>query len=200
VLKMSIFIQKKCKEIVGDSMVQKAVKLTRYINTETGEYFDKGQYVDLQFNEDGYLFWNRKGNVKTFLDCRLPKEFTWTERGRIEELKHYILKDNQFLVYRSGNTIKPLGIKEMMRILGMTERQCRALIRKLKTFNIIKEVRVETLTYFVFNPIYGFKGKRLSLNVYLFFQEELKQILPKWVVEKFVGEAEEIKPEFKIIK
>ena len=84
------FYKKSVIKIVGDFMAGKAVKLTRYVNTETGEYYDKRQYVDLQFNEDGYLFWNRKGNVKTFLDCRLPKEFTWTERGRIEELKHYI--------------------------------------------------------------------------------------------------------------
>lgn len=181
-------------------MAGKAVKLTRYVNTETGEYYDKRQYVDLQFNEDGYLFWNRKGNIKTFIDCPLPKQFTWTEKGRTEELKHYILKDNQFLVYRSGNTIKPIGIKEMMKILGMTERQCKAFIKKLKAYNIIKEVKFDELTYFAFNPLYGFKGKRLCLNVYLFFQEELKQILPKWVVEKFVGEAEEIKPTFKIIK
>lgn len=181
-------------------MAGKALKLIRYVNKDTGEFYDKRQYVDLQFNEEGYLFWNRKNNVKTFLECKLPKEFSWTEKGRIEELKHYILKDNQFLVYRSGNSIKPLGVQEMMKILEMTERQCRVLIKKMKTFNIVKEVKVDTLTYFTFNPLYGFKGKRLGLNVYLFFQEELKQVLPKWVVEKFVGEAEEIKPLFTIIK
>lgn len=180
-------------------MAEKALKLTRYVNRETGEYYDKRQYVDLQFNEDGYLFWNKKGNVKIFLEYRLPKEFSWTEKGRIEELKHYILKDNQFLVHRSGNSIKPIGIKEMRKILGMTERQCKELVKKMKAYNIIKEIKVDMLTYFAFNPIYGFKGKRICLNVYLFFQEELKPLLPKWVVEKFVGEAEEINPQFKII-
>lgn len=181
-------------------MVEKALKLTRYINRETGDFYDKRQYVDLQFNEEGYLFWNRKGNVKTFIEYTLPDKFSWSERGRIDELKHYILKDNQFLVHRSGNTIKPIGIKEMMKILGMTERQCKSLIKKMKAFNIIKEVKIDTLIYFVYNPLYGFKGKRLCLNVYLFFQEELKQVIPKWAVEKFVGEAEEIKPSFTIIK
>ena len=181
-------------------MAEKALKLTRYINRENGDYYDKMQYVDLQFNDDGYLFWNRKGNIKTFIEYPLPKQFSWAERGRVEELKHYILKDNQFLVHRSGNTIKPIEIKEMMKILGMTERQCKSLIKKMKSFNIIKEVKIDTLTYFAFNPLYGFKGKRLCLNVYLFFQEELKQVIPKWAVEKFVGEAEEIKPSFTIIK
>ena len=181
-------------------MAQKALKVTQYINRDTGEYFDKRQYVDLQFNNDGYLFWNRKGNVKTFIEYPLPNEFTWAEKGRIDELKHYILKDNQFLVYRSGNAIKPIGTKEMIKILGMSERQCKLLIKKMKTFNIIKEVKFNEYIYFAFNPLYGFKERRLSLNVYLFFQDELKQVLPKWVVEKFVGEAEELKPSFKIIK
>lgn len=181
-------------------MTKKALKITRYVNTETGEMYDKRQYIDLQFNEDGYLFWNRKSNVKTFIEYPLPKDFTWTEKGRISELKHYILKENQFLVFRSGNSIKPIGAKEIMRILGMSERQCKALIKKMKKFNIIKEVRFDNLTYLAFNPLYGFKGKRLNLNVYLFFQDELKEVLPKWVVEKFASEAEALKPKFQIIK
>lgn len=194
------FYKKSVRDLRVIYMAQKALKITTYVNRDNGESFDKKQYVDLQFNEDGYLFWNRKGNVKTFIEYPLPKDFSWSERGRINELKHYILKDNQFLVYRSGNTIKSIGLIEMMRILDMTERQCKTLIKKMKFNNIIKEVKIDTLTYFVFNPLYGFKGKRLSLNVYLFFQKELKQVLPNWVVEKFVGEAEEIKPSFTIIK
>lgn len=181
-------------------MAQRAIKLTQYINPETGEIYEKKQYVDMQFNEDGYLFWNRKSNVKTFIEHPLPKDFTWTEKGRINELKHYILRENQFLVFRSGNNIKPIGVKEMMRILDMSERQCKALIKKMKKYNIIKEVKFDGLTYFAFNPLYGFKGKRLNLNVYLFFQDELKKVLPNWVIEKFAGEAKLLKPRFQIIK
>lgn len=185
---------------VGGLMAKKALKVTQYINPDTGEIHERTRYVDMQFNSDGYLFWNRKSNVKTFIEHSLPKGFTWTEKGRIAELKHYILRDNQFLVFRSGNTIKPIGLKEMMRILDMSERQCRSLLKKMKEYGIVKEVSFDNLTYLAFNPLYGFKGKRLSLNVYLFFQEELKKVLPRWVVEKFAGEAEILKPTFRIIK
>lgn len=181
-------------------MRKRALKVTQYINPETGEIHERNQYIDMQFNEDGYLFWNRKSNVKTFLEKPLHKEFTWTEKGRINELKHYILRDNQFLVFRSNNNIKPIGLREMMRILKMSDRQCKALIKKMKKFGVIKEVAFDNLTYFAFNPLYGFKGKRLSLNVYLFFQNELQEELPKWVIEKFAGKAETIKPTFQIIK
>lgn len=181
-------------------MAKKALKVTRYINTETGEFHDKRQYIDLQFNEEGYLFWNRKSNVKTFIEYPLPDNFTWTEKGRIGELKHYILKDNQFLVYRSGNSIKPIGLKEIMRILGMSNRQCRVLVKKMKAHNVIKEINFDDLTYFAFNPLYGFKGQRLGLNVYLFFQRELAEVLPEWVIGKFASKAGILKPKFKIIK
>lgn len=180
-------------------MAQKAKKITRYINP-SGEFSEKFRWVDLQFDENGYLFWNRKANVKTFIEVPLPEEFTWAERGRIHELKHYILKDNQFLVYRSGNTIKPITITEMSKVLDMSERQCKALIKKMKLSSIIKEISFDGLVYFVFNPLYGFKEKRLSLNVFLFFQEEFKKVLPKWVIEKFLAEAIELRPKFQVIK
>lgn len=181
-------------------MGQRARKVTRYINQATGEYADKTQWVDLQFDEEGYLFWNRKATVKTFIEIPLPESFSWSERGRINELKHFILKDNQFLVFRSGNAIKPITHKEMSKILEMSERQCKSLLKRLKQLGIIKEISFDGITYFAFNPLYGFKGKRLSVNVYLFFQDELREVLPKWVVDKFAEEATEVKPKFQVIK
>lgn len=181
-------------------MSQKAKKVTRYINPGTGEFSEKFKWVDMQFDDEGYLFWNRKANIKTFIEVPLPAELTWAEKGRIHELKHYILKDNQFLVYRSGNTIKPITTAEMGKILGMSERQCRSLVKKMKDLKIIKEISFDGFIYFVFNPMYGFKEKRLSLNVYLFFQDELRQILPEWVIKKFSESAIELRPKFEIIK
>ena len=200
-------LQKNCskrpifyKKIVGGVMAQKAKKVTRYINPETGEFSERFKWVDMQFDDEGYLFWNRKANIKTFIEVPLPAELTWAEKGRIHELKHYILKDNQFLVYRSGNTIKPITDVEMGKILGMSERQCRSLVKKMKDLKIIREISFDGFVYFVFNPMYGFKEKRLSLNVYLFFQDELRKILPEWVIKKFSESAIELRPKFEIIK
>lgn len=181
-------------------MGEKGIKKTQYLNTGTGEYIEKTRFVDLQFDDDGYLFWIRKANVKTFLDMPLPKSFTWSERGRIQELKHYIIRDNQFLAYRSNSIIKPITISEMSRIFSMSCRQCAGLIRKMKAEKVIKEISFDGLVWFAFNPLYGFKEKRLSLNVYLFFQEEFRNVLPGWVIERFTQEAQELNPRFEIIK
>lgn len=200
-------LQKNCrflniyyKKIVGDFMAGKAQKIVRYVDRITGEYKDRVQFVDLQFDDNGYLWWSKKTSVKTFVDKPLPECFTWAERGRIHELKHYMLKDNQLLVYRSNNVIKPITLTEMCRVLNMSARQCMTLIKKMKTEKIIKEISFSGFTYFAFNPLYGFKGKRLSLTVFMFFQDELMEALPKWVIDKFSQTAAEIRPMFEIIK
>lgn len=177
------------------------LKQTTYINPVTGEYKEKKDWVDMYFDEEqGYLFWNRKAAIKSFIDVPLPSEFSWSERGRIQELKYYILRENQLLVYRSNSTIRPLGTKEMSKILGMSEKQCRLLISKAKRYNIIKEVSYAAIKYYAFNPMYGFKGKRLNLIVYIMFQEELKQVLPQWVISKFIQEVKELKPDIRVIR
>lgn len=180
--------------------MSKQIKSIKYTNPVTGEYKSSQYWVDMIFDDDGYLFWSNKNNVKTFLDLPLPKVFTWAEKGRINELKHYILRDNQFLAYRSNNGIKPLEISNMCKVLEISERQCRALIKKIKDIGIIKEVCVDGIKYFAFNPVYGFRGKRLSLNVFIFFQEELSAVLPKWVTNEFMLQAKELNPNIKIIK
>lgn len=181
-------------------MDNKATKITRYINSITGECHDRVSYVSMQFDNDGYLFWAKKNNIKTYLDEPLPPCFTWSERGRIDAIKHYILRDNQLLVYTSGNVIKPMTSKEMARLLDMSDRQCKAFVKKLKINGIIKEICFDNLRYFAFNPRYGFKGKRMSLNVYIFFQNELQDVLPDWVKRKFLEQAQELKPDIHIIK
>jgi hypothetical protein len=181
-------------------MSGKAQKLVRYIDRRTGETKDRVQFIDLQFDDDGYLWWSKKTSVKTFVDMPLPKCFTWSERGRIHELKHYMLKDNQFLVYRSDKVIKPITVVEMCKILGISQRQCGVLIKKMKAEKIIKEISFNGSIYFAFNPIYGFKGKRLNLTVFMFFQNELMEALPNWVIDKFSETAVELRPMFEIIK
>jgi hypothetical protein len=180
--------------------MQKAVKITNYINPETGEVHDVSSFVDMQFDDNGYLFWAKKSNVRTFLEVPLPDTFTWAERGRIEALRHYILKDNQLLVYRSHGSIRPLSELEISNILQMSHRQCRILINKMVDNHIIKSVRISGITYYAFNPLYGVKDKRLSIQVFIIFQEELQLVLPQWVILKFVAQAEELKPMIEILK
>ena len=175
--------------------------MVRYTNTQTGETCEKKSYVTAIFDDElGLLAWPNKKSIKTYIDDRLPDEFTWAEKGRIEELKHYILRDNQFLVYRSGNVIKPIEAQQLQNIFGLSQDRARKLIKKLKHFSIIKEVNFNNLVYYSFNPIYGFKDKRITLTLYLIFQEELKDRISPYDRSRFIQQAAELKPMVTIIK
>lgn len=187
--------------MVRKGQTMKQEKLIRYTNVDSGETKEKVSYVDMQFDDDeGYLFWKQKGHVKTFLESPLPSEFTWAEKGRVGELKHYMLKDNQLLVYRSGSHIKPLGVKELCRILELSERQCKAFVKKMKHHRVIIEIKTDGIIYFAFNPVYGLKVKRITLTLFLWFQQDFLKVLPTWVIQKFLSQAKELKPDIQIIK
>lgn len=182
-------------------MNDKMTKMVSYLNPQTGEVIEQKSYVDMMFDyESGYVAWAKKKSIKTYIDRPLPEAFSWADKGRIEELKHYILKDNQFLVYRSGNAIKPIGVSQMASIFELSERRAKSLINKMKKCGIVKEVNLNGVVYYSFNPMYGIKDKRITLTLFLIFQDELKGELPQWVVNKFLEQAEELKPKLIVVK
>ncbi len=173
---------------------------TQYINRQTGEVKEKSVWVDRIFDYDkGYILWSNKNFVKTFQDKRLPPEFTWTERGRIHELKHYIIEENQFLGYRNKG-FKPIDIKKMAEIFNAGERQTKELIKKMKDYKILKEVSIDGVVWYAFNPIYGLKGKRITYTIFIIFQQELISILPCHIINNFMGQLQEIGTNIKIIE
>ncbi len=171
--------------------MSKAEKTVRYVNLKTGEAYEKKSFVDIQFDdEEGYLLWRRKAHVRTFLDMPLPDGFTWSERGRLGELKHYILKDSQFLAYRSGNRAKPFDIGKISKVLGMSSRQGRAFLKKAIAYGVLKTVTDGDSTLIAYNPIYGMRAKRLTIATYMLFRKELEHVLPEWVKRKFAEQAD----------
>ena len=173
---------------------------TQYINRQTGEVKEKSVWVDRIFDYDkGYILWSNKNFVKTFQDKRLPPEFTWTERGRIHELKHYIIEENQFLGYRNKG-FKPIDAKKMAEIFNAGERQTKELIKKMKDYKILKEVSIDGVVWYAFNPIYGLKGKRITYTIFIIFQQELMPILPYHIINNFMGQLQEIGTNIKIIE
>lgn len=94
-------------------MKDKLLKQTRYIDTRDGTFTEKQTWVDVQFNDHGYLFFRNKKAIKSYIDLPLPDALSWADKGRIAALQHYILKDNQLLVYRGSNAIKPLNVDNL---------------------------------------------------------------------------------------
>lgn len=180
---------------------KKILKTVRYEDKKSGVVSEYNYFTEPTFDEEeGYLFKPKTHFIREFLDRPFPPCLSWSEQGRINKLKYYMLSDNQFLVYRSNDVLKPITENEMGKILNMSNRQVKALIKKVKIIGILKEVAFDTATYFVFNPVYASKSKRITITMFLLFQKELKQVLPKWVVGRFLSQANELKPNLEVIK
>lgn len=149
------------------------------------------QYPDV-LNNDGYLFWARKKQCRTFSDVELPECLTYTERGRLLNLTKHIELGTNCLVKRTNKGYTHMSDQDITKALGLEGRRGIALIRKLMTAGVIGKMVLEcegiiTTQYFV-NPIYFHAGKRLSKTLYRVFAKHLEQHLEKWVKDELGGE------------
>ena len=177
----------------------KAVQKTYTINPETGEYNTRTKFVDKLFSEKGYVLKYNNDYIKLFLDKGLPKECSLTDCGRFYRLTRYIVGENQLLGYRSDK-LRPLTIEKMAEMFDCSDRQIRRFIKQMKDFGVIKEVTINEVKWYAVNPLYALKSKYLSLTTFIIFQKELTPILPNWVINNFMQEAQEFTDKVEIKK
>lgn len=134
-----------------------------------------------------------------FLDKGLPKECSLTDCGRFYRLTRYIVGENQLLGYRSDK-LRPLTIEKMAEMFDCSDRQIRRFIKQMKDFGVIKEVTINEVKWYAVNPLYALKSKYLSLTTFIIFQKELTPILPNWVINNFMQEAQEFTDKVEIKK
>ena len=157
----------------------------------TGEYKEKTMFVDNLFSKRGYILDCNKDYIKLFFDKGLPEDCTLTDCGKFYKIIRYIVGENQLLGYRSGK-IKLLSVEKMSELFKCTERQTRKFLKKMKEIKVIKEVSINDTKWYAVNPLYALKSKYLSLTTFIIFQDELISVLPKWVIDSFMREAQEI--------
>ena len=177
----------------------KAIQKTYTIDQNTGEYNTRTRYVDNLFSKRGYVLKYNNDYIKLFLDKGLPEECSLTDCGRFYRLTRYIVGENQLLGYRSDK-LKPLTIEKMAEMFDYSERQIRRFIKQMKEYGVIKEVTINEVKWYAVNPLYALKSKYLSLTTFIIFQKELIPILPNWVINKFMQEAQELTDKVEVKK
>lgn len=177
----------------------KAIQKTYTIDQNTGEYNARTRYVDNLFSKRGYVLKYNNDYIKLFLDKGLPDECSLTDCGRFYRLTRYIVGENQLLGYRSDK-LKPLTIEKMAEMFDCSERQIRRFIKQMKEYGVIKEVTINEVKWYAVNPLYALKSKYLSLTTFIIFQKELIPILPNWVINKFMQEAQELTDKVEVKK
>ena len=116
-------------------------------------------------------------------DFKLPDEFTWSEKGRIRELSRYLIGGQfQELVYRSRKGRKVVDMGAFERIVDLSHDRAMKFLRKLKKYKVLREIVFLEQTYFVMNPKYGLHKRRLHPIAYRVFMDEVKDLLPPYIV------------------
>jgi hypothetical protein len=177
----------------------KSIEKRTIINPDTGEFTEKKRYIDSLYSKRGYVLKYNNDYIKLFLDKGLPDECSLVDCGKFYKLIRYIVGENQLLGYRSGN-INPLTINKMSELFSCSERQTRRFLKQMKDYKVIKEVCINDVKWYAVNPLYALKSKYLSLTTFIIFQEELMPILPNWVIQNFMQEAQEILDKVEIKK
>lgn len=172
-------------------------KQTKRIN-EYGEYTFTEEKTVARYDSTGYLYKNRTEFLKSFLDEKYPDELSWADKGRLGRLEHEI-KENQMLVYKSNNMIKPHNVKTISKMLGFSERQAKAFINKCFDYGILGEAKIQGAKYLFFNPRYRLYGNRLTLITWTVFQSYFKESLPRWAYNCFLEDFILDKPDLEVI-
>jgi hypothetical protein len=166
-----------------------ALRVVTDINASGEEFNKKEIKMPDRFNEDGYLIPYNKRGSKMFADVPFPERMNDAEIGKTARLAKLMVSTSNMLGYRTRTGIAPYTEKQLIELVGLSAYRGKEYISKMvnvgmmqRTKRIVGEVEVEE---FYINPAYFFAGKRISLNLYLLFRENLDPILSEWAKNEF---------------
>lgn len=147
------------------------------------------KFPDRFDEEKGYLFWNQTSFVKTFQDASLSDSITKIDMANLYLLSKKIYSNTNMIGHRSNGGIRPLSIEQMADVIKDTKRHAVTFLNRMIKERIIAKIDIylgkDVVTQYYFNPIYFFSSNRLSLNLYLLFQQDLDPLLSQYVRQKF---------------
>lgn len=138
----------------------------------------------------GYNFKYKSINIKSYLDTPLPKCFTDAEVGRIYRLSRYIYSDSNLLAKRTGGSIKPYSKDEIQEIIGLHRTKFNPFWKKVIGNMVVKPNIISGMEFYCFNPLYFNSTTYLPVYLYITFQDELREHLPPWVIDKYLDMTE----------
>jgi hypothetical protein len=155
-------------------------------DAETGQIIRRGWYsFESHYNkEKGYKYKNETG-IK-FVSTDVPNELTDAELGKLFRLSQSMLINSNLLIVRTTNgKARPITTEDLEQLLSFSRSTLFRFLRKCRDLKVLKSVMVEEETHYYLSPVYFFRGKWLSPNLYWLFQEELDGILPEKAIRFF---------------
>jgi len=139
----------------------------------------------------GYNLKYKSTHTRSYLEISLPEDFTDTEIGKIYRLSKKIYSDSNLLAKRSNDEIVPLSKKDIQDLVNLHRTKFNPFWSKILEQSVIKETKLGDCKYFCFNPLYFNSTTYIPLYLYIAFQKELNEHLPKWVIQRYLEMHEE---------
>ena len=170
------------------------IKQTTTGNPKTGEIYSvKKEVFSDSMNEEGYRFPSHKLGARMFSDIQFPKEITHAEIGKMTVLARSMIAKTNMLGYRNGSNILPYNIEEIGAKVGLYNKRCsKEFVWRMCQLGLMRRVDSVNGSFYYINPAYFMaNGQRLSLELFILFQNELKILLPQWAIVHFLNQVRE---------
>lgn len=163
------------------------VELSKVVTDEGEIVKEKASKIYNPFKEGvGYNFKYKSCNIKSYLSIDLPQCFTPSELGRILILSRHIYSCSNLLARRIKNNLEPYTKEDIRELLEVHRNSFNPFWNKLIKSKMIKAINIDNKEWFCFNPLYFNSTTYLPVYLYIAFQDELKEHLPEWVIEKYL--------------
>ena len=145
------------------------------------------EWQDERFDEEkGYHFWLNYTPVRIFPGCALPKSISKADKANVYDCALLMEAETNMLCYRcNDNYYKPLTAPMLAQRLELSERQTYRFLSSMYE----KRIMATEQGRIYINPCYFFRGRYLSYHLFHLFEEDLRSILPAWVVERYDGKG-----------
>lgn len=172
-----------------------AIRLVKDIGADGEVFSEKEIKMPDRFNDEGYLVPYNKRGSKMFADIPFPERMNDAEIGRTARLAKLMVSTSNMLGYRTGMGIKPYTESQLIDLVKLSPYRGKEYISKMVNVGMMQRTKrivgdVESEEFYI-NPAFFFAGKRLSLNLYLLFRENLDTILSQYAKNQFWEAARE---------
>lgn len=137
-------------------------------------------------NEEGYRFPSHKAGARLFRDVSLPREISYQDKGRMYDLSQLMVGNTNLIGYKQDGKIYGYTDNEIGDIVELSGKRGKEFVKRMIANKIIKKLDAG---YYINPAFFMSTGQRLSLELFINFQDELIPLLPKWVIDDFLLQA-----------
>jgi hypothetical protein len=163
------------------------IRKTLLINDDGEILKDRNEKFTQAMTVEGYRFPSHKAGARLFRDVKLPKEISYQDKGRMYDLSQLMVGNSNLIGYKQDGKIYGYTDSEIGEIVELSGKRGKEFIKRMITYKVIKKLDAG---YYINPAFFMSTGQRLSLTLFINFQDELIPLLPRWVIDDFLLQAQ----------